>query len=105
MREPVPEIKGKAAEYARVLRNNLPELRERYGVDYLGIFGSYVRGEQRDGSDLDVLVGYSQVPDLFDFVALKMHLSELLGVRIDLVMKRGLKPRIGKNILAEVRPV
>ena len=50
------QLPPKAAEYARRLREMLPELRERYGVSYLGIFGSYVRGEERLDSDLDVLV-------------------------------------------------
>ena len=99
------EIPGKAAEYLRILREHLPELRERYGVASLGIFGSYVRGEQQANSDLDVLVEYARATDLFDFVALKLALSELLGVNVDLVMRKGLKPRIGERILAEAVPV
>ena len=96
------EIQGKAADYARILRENLPGLRERYGVVSLGIFGSFVRGEEREDSDLDVLVDYSRLPDLFNFVAMKLELSELLGVKVDLVMKKGLKPRVGKQILADL---
>ena len=102
MKEDKAEMKGIAAQYARVLREHLPELRERYGVESLGIFGSYVRGEKKEGSDLDVLVEYSRLPDLFDFVALKLDLSERLGVQVDLVMKAGLKRRIGQRILDEV---
>lgn len=102
MNEATPEIQGKAAEFIRLLRDHLPELRERYGVKSLGIFGSYVRGEEQEGSDLDVLVEFSRVPDLFDFVALKLELSELLRVNVDLVMKKGLKQRIGQRILAQV---
>lgn len=102
MKEDKAEMKGIAAQYARVLREHLPELRERYGVESLGIFGSYVRGEEKEGSDLNVLVEYSRLPDLFDFVALKLDLSERLGVQVDLVMKAGLKRRIGQRILDEV---
>ena len=102
MSESEPRLQGKAAEYARILRKHLPELRRRYGVESLGVFGSYIRGDERENSDLDVLVGYIGVPDLFDFVSLKLDLCELLGVNVDLVMKRGLKPRIGERILAEV---
>ena len=102
MRESNPELQGKAAEYARVLREHLPELRERYGVASLGIFGSYVREEQQQDSDLDVLVEYDRDTDLLDFVALNRHLSHLVGTEVDLVMKSGLKPRIGKRILDEV---
>ena len=71
-------------------------------MDRIGIFGSYIRGEERNDSDLDVLVDFARVPDLFEFVSLKIDLSELLGVNVDLVMKRALKPRIGQAILEEV---
>ena len=53
------EIQGKVADYARILRENLPGLHERYGVVSLGIFGSFVRGEERPDSALDVLVDFS----------------------------------------------
>ena len=102
MSEDEPRLQGKAAEYARVLRKHLPELKERYGVASLGIFGSYVREEQQQDSDLDILVEYSRDTDLLDFVALNRHLSHLVGTKVDLVMKRGLRPRIGKRILDEV---
>lgn len=87
------------------LRAHLPELRERYGVRTLGVFGSYVREEQRGSSDLDVLVEFDRTPTLLEFVDLQYHLSDLLGVKVDLVMKRALKPAIGRRILAEVVPV
>jgi hypothetical protein len=102
MRDDAPELKGKAAEYARVLREHLPELRERYGVETLGIFGSYVRGEQSKDSDLDVLVEFSTVPSLFEFVGLKLELADLLNIDVDLVMKKALKRRIGQRIIQEV---
>ncbi len=100
-----PKTTHEVQEYIRILRAHLPELRERYGVATLGIFGSYVRGEQREDSDLDVLVEFSRVPGLFEFVELKLELAELLGVDVDLVMKRALKPRIGERILQQVVPV
>ena len=102
MNEAKPRFQGKAAKFARILRDHLPELRERYGVESLGLFGSYVRGEEREGSDLDLLVEFIDTPDLFEFVALGQDLSELLSVKVDLVMKRALKPRIGERILEEV---
>ena len=105
MSEATPEIQGKAAEFARILREQLPDLRNRYGVESLGIFGSYLRSEQREDSDLDVLVEFNRATDLLEFVALKHHLSELLGLEVDLVMKRALRPRIGKRILAEVTQI
>jgi uncharacterized protein len=84
------------------LREQMPELAERYHVSYLGVFGSYVRGEQHADSDLDVLVEFHKAPSLFTYVGLEQELSDLLGIQVDLVRRSGLKPRIGKRILAEV---
>jgi uncharacterized protein len=77
------------------------ELRSDYHVSQIGIFGSYVRGENTAKSDLDVLVDFDVVPGLLTFVRLKNHLSALVGVSVDLVMKRALKPYIGKKVLQE----
>lgn len=84
------------------LRKHLPELQERYGVRSLGIFGSFVRGEQRKRSDVDILVEFDRAPTLFGFIDLRDYLTDLLGVKVDLVMKSALKPAIGRHILAEV---
>jgi len=88
------------------LRAHLPELRKRYGVRTLGVFGSYVRAEQRRRSDLDVLVEFDERPlTLIQFIELEHHLSDLLGAKVDLVEKSALKPGIGQRILQEVLPV
>ena len=100
--EATAEVPGRTAEFFRILREHLPELNEQYGVSYLGLFGSYLRGEERKDSDLDVLVAFDRIIDLLEFVALQRELGDLLGVDVDLVMKSALKPRIGKRILAEV---
>jgi predicted nucleotidyltransferase len=89
-------------EILSILRMHLPELRERYGVASLGVFGSYVRGEQRRRSDVDVLVEFERTPSLFQLVHMQNYLSSLVGAKVDLVLKRTLKPAIGKRILAEV---
>lgn len=88
--------------FVSILKRRMPELEEEYKVRSLGVFGSYVRGEQKEGSDLDVLVEFYETPSLLDLVGLEHHLSDLLGVKVDLVPKSGLKPRIGKRILEEV---
>ena len=62
----------------------------------LGVFGSYVRGQQWADSDLDVLVDFSELPSLIKFIDLEDRLRELTGIEIDLVMEDGLKPNIGK---------
>lgn len=84
------------------LQQQLPDIEQRYRVNYLGIFGSYVREEATPESDLDILVDFSVPPSLFQFVRLKNELSELLGIPVDLVMKSALKPKIGEYVLAEV---
>ena len=87
------------------LRERLPELHERYGVRALWLFGSYLRGEQRKGSDLDILVEFDRVPSLFEFIRLERYLSELLATKVDLVMKSSLKPALGRHILEEAQPI
>lgn len=91
----------------RILRAHMAELREQYGVKSLSVFGSYLRGEQRKRSDLDLLVEFEEGArmTLFRFVELEGHLGDLLGVKVDLVMKSALKPAIGERILAEALPV
>lgn len=89
-------------EIQQWLVQNKSLLQERYKVRELGVFGSYVRQEQTETSDVDVLVEFSETPSLLKFVNLENYLSDNLGVKVDLVHKAGLKPRIGERILAEV---
>ena len=87
-----------------ILKEHKAELKEKYGVKEIGIFGSYVRGEYKGKSDLDILVEFEEDAKigLLKFVNLENYLSNLIGVKVDLVEKSALKPRIGKNILREV---
>lgn len=87
------------------LKALLPALAQRYQVASLALFGSYVRGDQGSGSDLDVLVTFSKTPGLLKFVELENTLSDALGVKVDLVMPDALKPGIGKRVAAEAVPV
>ena len=80
------------------LRNELPRLRAQYSVDQLAIFGSYARNTQQSTSDLDILVSFRVIPGLFTYIALEQHLSDVLGVPVDLVMERALKPNIAAHI-------
>jgi predicted nucleotidyltransferase len=89
----------------RILREKLPDLRELYSVKSLGVFGSYVRGEQKKRSDLDLLVEFEHAPDLFKFMDLEDYLGKQLGIKIDLIPRRALKGEIGKRILDEVVPI
>jgi predicted nucleotidyltransferase len=87
------------------LKELLPELSDRYKVQELGVFGSYVRQEQRNDSDLDILVTFLEAPSLLKFIELENYLSDVLGIKVDLVMIDALKPAIGKHILKEVMRV
>ncbi len=87
------------------LRREFPVLQAQFNVSSLEIFGSFVRGEQKENSDLDVLVTFSDPPSLFTFIELEDYLSNLLGIKIDLVMKSALKANIKQRILPEVLPV
>jgi len=99
----MPDQELRDADYfLRILKQHFPEIKKKYSVSYLGIFGSYVRGEQTSDSDLDLLVEFYEKPGLFEYIELEDHLSDLLGVKVDLVMKNALKPNIGKRILNEV---
>ena len=91
-------------EIKRKLVEHKEELKERYKVKQIGIFGSYVRGEQQGTSDVDILVEFEEGArlSLLDIVGLEIELSDLLGVKVDLVEKGTLKPHIGRHILEEV---
>lgn len=78
------------------------DLKQKYYIKEIGIFGSYVRGEQDDESDLDVLVEFEKPIGLFKFLELEEYLQETLGVKVDLVSRKALKPNIGKYILEDV---
>jgi predicted nucleotidyltransferase len=90
-------------EIKKILINEKDKL-SGLGIDRVGVFGSYVRGEEKPDSDIDILVDIS--PDstitLFTLVDIEMNLSEKLNRKVDLVIKSDLKPNIGKQILAEV---
>lgn len=89
-------------DIVRILREHREELAREYKVKEIGIFGSYVRGTQRVTSDVDILVDFSEVPSLLRFIRLENYLSDLLGVKVDLVMKQSLRRHIGQAILREV---
>jgi len=77
-------------------------LKNKYHISKLGIFGSYVRGEQRNESDVDVLIDYDKAPSLIALIEIENMLSDLLGMKVDLVTSKGLKPQLRQHILDEV---
>ena len=89
-------------EIESIIRDEKPILRYRFKVKEIGIFGSFVRGEQKDTSDLDLLIDFEEPPGLIRYVGLQNYLSDKIGERVDLITKSGLKPRISGHILKEV---
>lgn len=74
----------------KTLQGHKEELAPKYGVSEIGVFGSFVKNEQNDNSDVDVLIEFDKAVDLLTFVNLKNYLSDLLNVNVDLVMKKAL---------------
>lgn len=77
-------------------------LRDTYGVDELGVFGSVARGDNTEKSDIDILVTLSRPMGYFEFIDLEEYLAKLLGKKVDLVTKKALKPAIKDDILQQV---
>jgi len=95
------------AEIQQILRDHKLHLTEKYGVTVVGVFGSYVRNEQRQDSDLDILVELERPPkiSLIGLVELEYYLSDLLDTKVDIAIRTNLKKRIGQRILSEVVPL
>ncbi len=89
-------------EIKREIKVLKPMLVKKHGVREIGIFGSWVRNENRENSDLDVLIDFMEPPGLLELVGIENVLSDRLGAKVDLVMKSGLKTKIGDRILKEV---
>jgi len=90
-------------EIKRLLKVLNPVLKKNFSVKTLELFGSFVRGEQTEKSDLDVLVTFAEPNnvDLFKFIELRLFLKDELGVDVDLIEKDTLKPRLKGQILEE----
>ncbi|MEJ5228280.1 nucleotidyltransferase family protein [Thermodesulfovibrio sp.] len=91
-------------EIRTILETLKPELVKKYKIKEIGVFGSWVRGEQKKNSDIDILVEFEENSgiSLFDFIEIEDYLRKKVGIKVDLVEKKALKPHIGENILREV---
>ena len=98
-------MKKQIENFTSILSRELSRIKSRYNVATLEVFGSFIRDEQTENSDLDILITFTKSPSLFKFLELEDHLSSLLGVKVDLVMKSSLKPNIGQRILSEAQPI
>jgi len=90
------------ATIVNLLSAEKKHLHERFHVSELGLFGSYIRGESTETSDIDVLVDFDGSVDLFDLVEMEEYLASKLNRKVDVVIKRALRPSIGEQILQEV---
>ena len=89
----------------KILSQNLAQLKNEYGVKKIGVFGSFVRGEQANDSDIDILVEFSQAVGMVKFLQLENDLQGLLNAKVDLVTKLAFKKHIGRRIMHEVEYV
>ncbi|MCS6937611.1 MAG: nucleotidyltransferase family protein [Candidatus Bipolaricaulota bacterium] len=89
-------------EIIKKLKALKPELQAHYKVRELGLFGSFVRGEQHEASDVDILVEFDDTADLFDLVRLANFLEEQLQRKVDIVSRRALRPELREQVLREV---
>ncbi|MBI2110746.1 nucleotidyltransferase family protein [Candidatus Woesearchaeota archaeon] len=85
-----------------ILASSKAELRKKYNVKELGIFGSYARGQQRKSSDVDILVKFNLNATIFDFVGLGNYLEEKLKIKVDVVSERGIRPELKSSIVKGV---
>ncbi|OHB19135.1 MAG: hypothetical protein A2666_05345 [Parcubacteria group bacterium RIFCSPHIGHO2_01_FULL_47_10b] len=89
----------------RKIAENKEYLLKTYGVEEIGVFGSFARGDQNAESDIDISVelNHDKVPvGLFEFAGMQFYLEDLLGRKVDLVTKTGIKPMIKDRILSQL---
>ena len=92
-------------EIKDIINKQKPFLKSKFQVKSISVFGSYVKSEQNSSSDIDILVEFSKTIDLIEFIELENYLSDIIGSKVDLVMKSALKSRIKDNILNEAIPI
>lgn len=97
----VKDMKTKE-EILKVLHNLKENLKIKYKIKEIGVFGSVMRGEQKDTSDIDILVEFEDDADLLDLVGIAQFLEEKLQQKVDVVSKRALREEIKETVLQEV---
>mgnify|MGYP000946642095 CR=1 FL=1 len=89
-------------EIVGILSKHKPNLCENFEIKEIGIFGSFVRGDQKRGSDIDILVEFTEIPGLLRFIEIENHLRRILKKKVDLVRKGAIRPELKERILNEV---
>jgi predicted nucleotidyltransferase len=88
-------------EIKEIIKNHKKELKEKYKVKSIAIFGSYVRGEQKEESDLDLLVEFEEPVSLLHIVSVENYLSDILGIKVDLILKKNIREELREIIIKE----
>lgn len=102
------KIPGKLADYLRLDKTkeeSIIRACKKNDISFLGLFGSYARGEQKEQSDVDFLASFSRRKSLLDLVRIERDLSGILGVKVDLVTEKSLSPYLVERIKSEVKPI
>ena len=89
-------------EILKILEELREEIKKKYKVKAIGVFGSVIREEQKETSDIDVLVDYEDDADLFDLTGLALFLEDKLNQKVDVVSKGALREEIKEEVLKEV---
>jgi predicted nucleotidyltransferase len=105
MRVEVGTMIGSTQNLVAQLKALKAEITARYRVQEIGVFGSVARGQEGEGSDVDVLVEFKESADLFDLVGLGQFLKSELARKVDVVSKSALRPEMREAILSEVLPL
>ena len=85
-----------------ILRSLKDELRERYHVESIALFGLYAREEQEESSNIDLLVRFGSGADLIDFIGLSQYLEKRLGTRVDVVPEAALRPELRREVTRDL---
>ena len=86
----------------KLLKEHQAELREKYNVKELGVFGSCAKGSMSPTSDIDIVVDFYELPDLFSFLEMEGYLEKILQEKIDLIERTAIRPQLKDMILKEV---
>lgn len=92
-------------EIIRILKELKPILEKDYNITEIGLFGSYLRGEQNQDSDVDILLDHKSGLTFFKLIDLEKLLTDKFNIKVDIAFKKYLKNNIGKRILSEVNYV
>ncbi|HWR26482.1 MAG TPA: nucleotidyltransferase family protein [candidate division Zixibacteria bacterium] len=108
VRKVFSKIPGKLADYLRLDKTkeeSIIRACKENDISFLGLFGSYARGDQKEQSDVDFLASFSRRKSLLDLVRIERDLSGIIGIKVDLVTEKSLSPYLIERIKSEVKPI